>query len=256
MSNLPALRSRAARDAPHPAPPAHENTPIAALIDELTKRKLRLQVATAIAERALSDDSGEATSALGLAGRLRSRIYEIESILPFEGHTVVIPARAGFGRVRLHLVVQLIRLLDGVVSEFAISQTRFRHGDSSLSWSARADRAPWIAAILPEYLRDIDAAAQEAARIHRDYLKTLPDNHHMPSERENLVRAYRRTYMRVYGGSLAIRIALGIDTDRASMAAVPGENAAIDAANAVADADITRYAISGPRRVFALPAVV
>ncbi|MER5322362.1 hypothetical protein [Streptosporangium roseum] len=218
-------------------------------LDALTKRRIRLAAVQELVDRATSP--GEYINALNLAAKTRQRIYTIEAGLPFDSRPLTIPARAGFGRTRLTLVRALIGLLDGLTWPPTGS---FKDGDVSLRWSARADRIARIVALVPEFLADVDEAALEAARAHRNHLKTLPEEHHDPKWRESMVRGYRRDYMEVYGSALAFRVACDAAPSEPVALASRGQSAATDALVDVARADVTRYALNGPRRVIALPA--
>ncbi|MFI9845109.1 hypothetical protein ACIHFD_49380 [Nonomuraea sp. NPDC051941] len=219
-------------------------------ITDLEKRRLRLAAALEVANRD-SSYAGERDTAHMLAARLRTRIYQIERDLPTGAGHVVIPARAGFGKVRLELTCDLILRLGGWVSVLA-RQVTFKHGDAVLTWTARADRVARIEALVPEFLDDIDTAALEAARGHRAYLRSLPETDHDPAWRDSLVRSYRRDFLRHYGAALIHHIVTGKRTEAAGT--VRGRSAFHDALTAAATADTTRYQLDGSRRVIALPA--
>ncbi|MGW0485750.1 hypothetical protein [Nonomuraea sp. NPDC003214] len=221
------------------------------ILTDLDKRRLRLKAARELVDRATY--AGERDNALAIAHRTSSRIREIERDLPTVAGTITIPARAGFGRIRLRLACLLIRRLDGWVSTLA-EQATFKHGDVALTWTARADRAARIRELLPEFLAEVDQAALAAARTHRAYLRTLGEEHHTEADRENLVRAYRMSFLDHYGSSLIARITLGISAPGLPEEIEPGRYAAFDAMTAAHRADLPRLHLGGARRVIEIPA--
>lgn len=220
-------------------------------LTDLEKRRLRVKAYEELATVTTYD--GERYNAEAMAYRLRASIYDAEKELSTEFGTVVIPARAGLGRIRLNLACNLIVKLGGWVSTNSRQWSFASCGDAPLDWTARADRHARIAAVLPELLDDIDAAALEAARTHRAYLRTLPEEHHHPRDRENLVRAYRRRYMECYGLALITRITLGLTPGTTPAAALDrGHSPVSDAHHDVASADTRRYGLKAPPRRFAI----
>ncbi|GGS84921.1 hypothetical protein GCM10010156_49420 [Planobispora rosea] len=220
----------------------------------LHQRRIRLAAALALVDGATTVE--EFLNASALARKTRARIHAIESALPYEACTITIAKSAGFGPIRLRLALELIRRLQGHVSVFQREHATFRYGDLKLTCTARADHIARIAQVVPDFLADVDAAAKAAARIHRSYLMTLPEEHHAPKDRDNLMRAYRRTYMDAYGAALIAWITSGRrpETADALGTAARGALATGDASADAATADMTRYRIDGPRRVFAIPA--
>ncbi|MFG1977006.1 hypothetical protein ACGFJC_47405 [Nonomuraea fuscirosea] len=223
-------------------------------ITDLEKRRLRVTAYEDLAASTTFD--GERYNAQAMAYRLRASIYDAERTLPVESGRIAIPARAGLGRIRLTLAINAIAKLGGWVSTNARQWSFARNGDASLDWTARADRHARIAAVLPELLDDVDAAALDAARIHRAHLRTLPEEHHHPRDRENLVRAYRHRYMECYGLALITRITLGITPGASPAAAVErGGSPVRDAHDDAASVDTRRYGLAAPpRRIAIAPA--
>lgn len=194
-------------------------------------------------------DKRRRRAAAALAYRIRDRIYRIERDLPVEvGHTVI-PARAGLGPIRLRSAEQLMTRLGGWLS--AGMRPTFESGDATLTWTARADIHHRIATVLPAFLDDVDRASLAAARAHRAYLRTLPEEDHNPRYCEALVRAYRRDYMKHYGTALISVITLGVCPGRES--GERGRYAVLDAFPDARATDVTRYGLQVPPRVIALP---
>lgn len=222
-------------------------------LTDLEKKRLRAAAARQLADNATTPE--EWYNASQLASKLRARIYQIETGLPTVAGTVHISARAGLGRIRLHLACLLIRELDGWLSTIA-HEWSFKLGDYDLPWAARADRADRIRQVVPAFLADVDQTALEAARAHRAYLRTLPEEHHHPSQRENLVRSYRRIFMNCYGAALMRVITLGhrpdIDKEIGLPKVKPGSSPVLDAFNTARTADTRRYGLQAPPRVIEL----
>ncbi|MFD9947696.1 hypothetical protein ACFWYW_46480 [Nonomuraea sp. NPDC059023] len=218
------------------------------LLTNLDKRRLRLQAALVLVDRA--PEAAERDNAQALAHRIRNRIHAIEKDLPTGSGHVVIPTRCGFGRIRLNLVVNLIKRLDGWPSLYCVENATFRNGDYTLTWTARADRVTRISTLLREFLDDVDQAALEAARTHRAFLRRQPEEHHAERDRRSLVRAYRRDFLLAYGAALTARLVYGLTSDAPGV--LPGQSPALDAQHYIAAADLTRYELPGPRAPIAL----
>ncbi|MET7335934.1 hypothetical protein [Nonomuraea sp. NPDC005650] len=210
---------------------------------DLDKRRLRAAAAQELADRATSRDEHHVASTLAYA--TRARVRRIEGALPVELGRTVIPARAGLGRIRLRLARLLIVRVGGWLHNGV--PVTLSDGDATLTWTARADVHHRINSVMPDFLGEVDQAALDAARAHRAHLRKLPEEHHHPRERENLVRAYRRDYMDCYGAALIGVITLGVRPRH-----VPGERGQMPALDAMADVratDVTRYGLQSPPRV-------
>ncbi|MGW4639638.1 hypothetical protein ACWEN6_13975 [Sphaerisporangium sp. NPDC004334] len=174
---------------------------------------------------------------------LGRRLAEEKRNEPYEWHHFEVPGSGGHGKARYDALTAIVKAHGCILPVYGPGQSpRFPWGDFELRFGGRGGSAERAAEVLPDLLREIDAAAAAAVKAYNAYLKTLPEEDHDPKWRVGMRRRFRRDYIAAYGRAVAYRIQFG---ENLPSGAIEGYSAHGRAALDAANLDMSRLHIGG-----------